>query len=132
MIAMSNSYENYKRQGVMMANPVELIVMLYDGCIKQLKLARLAINDNKFENSNKCMQKAQMIVVELINSLDFHYPIAKELLNIYDFMLRSFVNININKDVDLITRIIEMLSSLRDSWEQVLKMNRNSIKIMEE
>jgi flagellar protein FliS len=133
MLARPNTYEQYKQQGVMTANPVELVVMLYDGCIKQLKLASMAINENNHENTNKCLQKAQAIIVELVNSLDFHYPIAKDLMNIYDFMLRQFVDINIQKDDERIKKLIEMLLSLREAWAQVQKTQRiSNIAIMEE
>lgn len=132
MMATANPYERYRQQGVLMANPVELVVMLYDGCIKQLKLARIAINEKKFDNSNNCLQKAQMIIVELLNSLDFHYPIAKELMNIYDFVLTQIIEINISKSESAILSLIEILSSLREAWEQVQKTNKIAVSMMEE
>lgn len=132
MIAKANPYEQYKQQGVMTANPIELVVMLYDGCIKQLKLTCIAIHEKNYENTNKCLQKAQAIVVELVSSLDFHYPIAKDLMNIYDFMLRQFIDVNIHQDEECIKKLIDMLSSLRDAWAQVQKMQKYNIDIMEE
>jgi flagellar protein FliS len=42
-MVMANAYEKYKTQEVTTASPVGLIVMLYNGCIKRLKLARMAI-----------------------------------------------------------------------------------------
>ena len=133
MIARANPYEQYKQQGVMTASPAELVVMLYDGCIKQLKLACLAINEKNFENTNKNLQKAQAIILELVNSLDFHYPISKDLMNLYDFMLRQFIEINIHKDEEKIKRIIDMLLSLREAWSQAQKMQKTSCYgVMEE
>ena len=39
MYAKPNPQEAYRQQGILTANPTELIVMLYDGCIKQLSSA---------------------------------------------------------------------------------------------
>lgn len=132
MMAMTNPYERYRQQGVMMANPVELVVMLYDGCIKQLKLARIAIQEKNYQNSNDSLQKAQKILAELVNSLDLKYPIAKDLMKIYDFILRQIVEVNIHKDVKGIGSLLELLAPLRDAWSQVAKMNKNAVNALED
>ena len=124
MRSLANPYEQYRQQGVMVANPVELIIMLYDGCVKNLKLAGMAIKDNNFQEANEGLQKAQDIVSELIMSLDFHYPIAKELMSIYDFLINSIVNINISKKAQDIDPLIEILGELRKSWTHVLKESK--------
>lgn len=124
MRSLANPYEQYRQQGVMVANPVELIIMLYDGCIKQLKLAGLAIKDNNMQEANDGLKKAQDIISELIMSLDFHYPLAKELMSIYDFLINSIVDINISKDEKDIEPLIGILSELRKSWTHVLKESK--------
>ena len=124
MTPVANPYQKYKQQNVLMANPVELIIMLYDGCIKQLKLTRIAIEKKNYEESNLTIQKSQNIILELINSLDMHYPIADELLHLYEFMFNQMVSVNTNKDTQLIQPIIDLLSELRVSWTHVLKENK--------
>ena len=130
-MATANAYQTYKTQEVSMASPMALIVMLYNGCIKRLKLARIAIGKKDFEDANTQFKKAQDIVAELANSLDFNYPIANELMALYDFMLREIIQINITKDTDRIEPVIDMLSSLRDTWKQVEKTCRQSYPIEE-
>lgn len=124
MRSLANPYEQYKQQGVLAANPVELIIMLYDGCIKQLKLARIAIEDEKYEDVNVSLQKGQNIIVELTMSLDFHYPLANELMKIYEFLINQMVEINTTKDKKNIEPMIEILNNLRESWTHVLKENK--------
>lgn len=118
---MANPYQQYKRQDVMMASPIELIVMLYTGCIKQLKLARMSIEKIDYEKTNVCMQKAQDIIVELSVSLDFSYEISKEIMDIYSFILSQIIDININKDVEKLNKVIEIIENLRSTWIQVQK-----------
>ncbi len=123
----ANAYQKYKAQEVNMANPMALIVMLYNGCIKRLKLARIAIEKKDYAEANASLQKAQDIISELINSLDLHYDISKNLLSLYDFMYREIVKINLRKDAERIEPLIKMLSGLRDAWMQVEKTCRQPL-----
>ena len=43
MAVMANSYQQYIRHDVMMATPMELVVMLYTDCIKLLSLGHIAL-----------------------------------------------------------------------------------------
>lgn len=127
----ANAYQTYKNQDVCMANPVALVVMLYNGCIKGLKLAQLAIDKKDYEDANNQLRKAQDIIAELINSLDFQYPIANNLMALYDFMLREIRYVNMKKDRERIEPLIGMLSELRDAWSQVEKMRTPSYEYEE-
>jgi flagellar biosynthetic protein FliS len=122
----ANAYQKYKAQEVNMANPVALIVMLYNGCIKKLKLARIAIEKKDYVEANTDLQKAQDIISELINSLDFKFEISKNLLSLYEFMYHEIVQINIRKNTERIEPVVQMLSNLRDAWMQVEKTCRQS------
>ncbi len=124
MRPLANPYEKYKQQNVMVANPVELIIMLYDGCIKNMKLAKIAIEEKNVQDTNMYLIKAQDIVTELVMSLDFGYPIANELFNLYDFILTSLREINISKESSGIDPLIDMLNELKKSWGHVLKENK--------
>ena len=128
----ANAYQKYKKQEVSMASPTALIVMLYDGCIKRLKLAKMAIDKKDFEETNVHLKRAQEIISELIGSLDFKYPIAKELMALYDFMLREIIRINTSKSKERIDPLIGMLSNLRDTWKQVERKCRTSSYELEE
>lgn len=118
---MANPYEKYKRHDVLMASPLELIIMLYSGCIKQLKLARMAINNQNFTESNESLQKAQDIIIELMMSLNLNFAISNELMALYEFINRQIVDINITKDDKQIEPLIEILVDLRNTWTQVQK-----------
>jgi flagellar protein FliS len=100
MYEMNNAFRTYKQQGVLTANPLELVVMLYDGGIKQLKIASIAIEEKEYEQANNAMQKAQRIIMELMNSLDLRFPIAKELMMLYEFMMREISSANAAKETE--------------------------------
>lgn len=113
---VANPYEQYRQQGVMTASPMELIVMLYDGCIKQLKLAVVGIESKDYSLANQALQKAQDIVGELASSLDMGVEMAESLLELYDFFLAEIVKANVQKDASRILPVAELLKELRDAW----------------
>ena len=84
-----------------------------------------------YEDANVQFNKAQAIISELVNCLDFNYPIANDLMALYEFMLREIIQINVKKDKDRIEPVINMLTGLRDAWKQVEKTCRQSYPIEE-
>jgi flagellar protein FliS len=129
MAVMANSYQQYIRHDVMMATPMELVVMLYTGCVKRLRLGQMALDKNDYEAANAHLQRAQDIVVELIMGLDLQYDIGRDLLKIYEFVHRQIVSANAAKDAAMIGPIIEIMSSLRETWVQVQKENKAAVHI---
>ena len=128
MAVMANSYQQYMRHDVMMATPMELVVMLYSGCIKRLRLAQMAIDKNDYEAANKNLQRAQDIVMELIMGLDMQYDIAKELMTIYEYVHRQIIRINASKDTTMIEPITEIMTNLRETWLQIQKENKSTAR----
>ena len=116
---VANPYEQYRQQGVMTAKPIDLVIMLYEGCIKQLKLAKIHINDNTPEKANSCLKKAQDIVVELLMGLDFNYEISNNLMKLYDFMINEIVDVNLTKKTEKIDPVIDILQDLNSAWTQI-------------
>jgi len=128
----SRPQDVYRRQDVMTANSVDLIVMLYDALKKNLVLGRRGIAKNDAQGTHTCLMKAQEIVVALINSLDMNYHISEDLLAIYEFVLRSIEDANIHKDAEPLEPLIEIVDSLRDAWKEVSTMSKGSMYIGEE
>lgn len=119
MAIAANAYQAYKRQGVMTASPLELVIMLYDGCLRQLRAAKAGILNNNLQEANKALQKAEDIVAELSSSLDCRFDIARQLMQIYDYVNRSLLEINASKDADAIDEIIGLMSELKESWVKI-------------
>jgi len=122
----------YRKQDVLTAGPVDLIVMLYDALKKNIVLGKRSIMKKDVPNAHKSLMKAQMILTELINSLDMNYQISEELLDLYEFALKSIAEANMHKDAEPLEPIIEMVDSIRDAWKEISGMNRGQIQLGEE
>ncbi len=125
MMYTNNGYNQYREQSVLTAGPGELVLMLYDGCLKQIRLARLAINENMAAERNTALQKAQEIVSELINTLDFDFELSDSLHALYDYFLNELITANVENSTTRLDSIESLLVELRDTWEQMVKQQKS-------
>lgn len=119
MATASNVYETYKKQGVMTASPIELVILLYDGCLRQLRAAKMCILNKNYEDANQALQKAQDIVTELSSSLDCRIGLSRQLMQIYDYVTWKMREINASKQAEGIDEISGLLSELKDAWVKI-------------
>ncbi|MDR0249167.1 MAG: flagellar export chaperone FliS [Oscillospiraceae bacterium] len=129
VLAGGNPYSQYREQSAATASPGELTLMLYDGCVKNLKLSKLYIGERDYAKANDTSKKAQAIVDELIKTLDLRYDVASQMLSLYDFVLRTIVEGNVQKDAAKIDTAIEFISELRDTWHQAVRLNRQKVMV---
>jgi len=122
----------YRKQDVLTASAVDLIVMLYDALKKNLILGKRGIAKKDIMGAHKHLMKAQEIVTALINSLDMNYPISEELLALYDFILKNTEQANVRKDERLIEPLIEIVDSLRSAWYEIGLTNKGTMHWREE
>ena len=121
MMNQANAYDAYKTNQVMAASRSKLVIMLYDGAIKNLKLAEIALKEKQLEKVNTYLKKAQDIIVEFMSTLNFEAggEIAQDLYQLYDYMYRRLVRANIDKDKDAIDEVKKYLEELRSTWAQI-------------
>ncbi|MBE6852059.1 MAG: flagellar export chaperone FliS [Ruminococcus sp.] len=121
-MAASNPHNQYKEQAIMTMTPGELIIVLYDECIKTLNFAVYHIEESKdTEEAEKCIKKVQRIIHYLDGILDYKYQIASELHMLYDYFIRTLVQSNIRKRAEVLKPLIPMLEELRSSFQQAEK-----------
>ena len=125
-------YNQYREQQVLTASPGDLILMLYDGVIRQIRLARAAIAEQKPGEAGTALVKAQEIIDAMIDSLDLDNDLSTHLLKLYEFFNRELAESNISKDAGRALAVEEMLSELRDTWEQVVRSYRSLNRVVGE
>lgn len=126
MATSTNNAFNYVQQTSITATPGELLVMLWNAEIKNIKLAILAINKNDMSEAHNKIIKAQEIIGELIYSLDDRYEISAELERMYSFIRSELVQANMKKDVKILENILPLVTEFRDTWEEANKLSRIS------
>ncbi|WP_058306731.1 flagellar export chaperone FliS [Gracilibacillus massiliensis] len=117
-------YQAYQNNSVNTASPGELTLMLYNGCLKFIKQAKKAIENEEHETKNVMIQKTQNIIRELMVTLDQEAPITKEIIPLYDFAYHALTQANIKNDVDQLEQAREIIQDFRDTWKEVIKQER--------
>jgi len=124
MMAINNPYQSYQQNSVNTASPGELTLMLYNGCIKFIHLAKKAIGNQNIEAKNTNIQKAQNIIQELMVTLNMDVQVSKNMMSLYDFMNRRLIEANIKNDASILDEVEELVTEFRDTWKEVIKLNR--------
>ena len=116
----------YAQAQVNSASPEQLLVLLYDAALRDLKeaIAALAVNDRG--RKAKALDHAVKVVTELANSLrpEKAPEIAENLSSLYDFMIDRMIRSNAqNEDLDLQV-VYNLLGELRAAWVEAIRINR--------
>lgn len=123
-MAMTNAYQLYQQNSVNTASPGELTLMLYNGCLKFMTLAKKAIEENNLEEKNKNLLKAQKIVQELMVTLNLEVALSQNLLSLYDYVYHRLIEANVKNDVGIIEEVEGFIIDFRDTWKQVIQVYR--------
>lgn len=116
----------YMKNSVETASPAKLLLMLYDGAIKYTKLAIQAIEKKNIQDAHQYNIRVQDIFDELMVTLDFSYPISKQLYSLYEYMNYRLAEGNLRKDTAPLKEVLEFLTEYRAVWaEAALKEKTN-------
>lgn len=121
-MAMANPYNQYKESSVKTAGPEELTLMLYNGAIKFIGQGKIFIEQKNIEKTNEALKRAQDIINELNITLNMDYEVSKNLRMLYSYILEKLVDGNVKKDVAHLDEALDMVTSLRDTWKEAMKI----------
>lgn len=125
---MANPYDQYKRMQVETASQGRLIIMLYDGALRNLRSAKNSINKKDINGAHTMLIKTQNIIRELNITLNMNAgEISQNLRNLYLYMINRLVEANLAKDNAKIDEVIELLSTLKEAWDAVILKNKSVI-----
>ena len=117
---MSNNYgvNKYKQTSVTTASRGQVLLMLYEGCIKYCKHAIEATKTRNMPEKGKYILKIQDIINELTVSLnhDAGGQISRELERLYNYMVEQITEANIRNDVKPLEVTLKLLETLYDGW----------------
>jgi flagellar secretion chaperone FliS len=129
-LANGRFVQEYQKNAVNGASPLQLVVMLYDGALKFMEGGKHAMTQRDLEKQNHCLQRAQKIVMELMSCLDMEKggEVATNLFALYSYVLNELVAANVEDSTEPIDRCIRTMSQLRESWVELDRMTRDSVR----
>ena len=116
-----NGVEAYQDTAVTTQSKGRLIVLLYDGAIKFMKLAIKELEAGNPEAKGQYINRAQDIINELNAVLDADAggEIAANLRKLYSFMNNRLSEANIKRDPQIIREVITLMEELNQSWKAI-------------
>ena len=116
-----NGVGTYQQISVTTQSKGRLIVLLYEGAIKFMRLAIQEIEAGNHEAKGRYIIKAQNIINELnaILDTDTGGEIAENLRKLYVFMNNRLSEANIKKDPQMIREVITLVEELNQSWKAI-------------
>lgn len=119
-----NPYAQYNNSKILTASPAELTLMLYEGAIKFCNIAIMGIEQKDVEKAHNNIMKVQRIIDEFRSTLDRKYPVAEDFDRVYVYILQRLFEANVKKDKEILEEVLTHLRSMRDTWKEVMKANR--------
>lgn len=123
-MAMKNPYAAYRQNSVNTAAPGELTLMLYNGCLKFIKLAEQSIKEGAMDQKNENLVKAQKIIQELQVTLNRDIAISEQLALIYDYIYRRLVEANVKNELSILQEVEGYVVEFRDTWKLAIQIDR--------
>lgn len=110
----------YRQNSVLTASPGQLVVMLYDGAIRFLRQAELAMEEGAIAHTNDRMQRAEAILDELLATLNPEAgEISTRLEAIYTFCRSELIAARLQRSPLKIKQVIGLLAELREAWAEI-------------
>ncbi len=120
--AYGQKAKQYKQQAIETATQEELLIMLYDGAIRFVLLAKKAHTQNDIGKYHENIMRAQKIIAEFMASLDAEVggDLTKNLLKLYEYLHYRLVQANIKKDPEMLDEVLDHLRQLKATWEEAI------------
>lgn len=133
-MSYNQAYNAYCSTNIKTASQGHLIVLLYEGAVKQLSIAKSYFEaDGKIkacniEKFNNCLQKAEAIITELEVSLDMEKggEIAKNLMSLYIFFNGELMTASIKCDKQKLEFVLAQMEDLAETWRRIASSAKNA------
>ena len=122
----SNAYNKYHKAQVTTASKEKILLMLYEGAIRFVKQARVAMQNNSIAQKGTYISKCTAILSELMATLDHKasQEIAADLERLYVFMIDKLIEGNIKNDESCLISVENILNTLYVAWKDVVEHPR--------
>jgi flagellar secretion chaperone FliS len=115
---MNYGANKYKQTSVKTANRGQLLIMLYESAIKNVKKAAECLDRKDIPGKGQAIVRAHDIINELNNTLDFEVggQIARDLERLYHFMTDQLIKANVENKKEPLQEVQKLMETLLDGW----------------
>ena len=118
----TNAYRNVRRASLVEnKSPHELTLMLFDGGLSEMALARRFIGSGERQLQHRSLNKAIAIVQELQGTLKDTdtVEVAANLFSLYGFVISQLIETNKSCSTEPLDSAEQVFATLRDAWADI-------------
>ncbi len=107
--------------GAMYADPHALITRMFDGAMTRIAQAKGEMERKHIARQGELISKAINILGSLEACLDYTRggDLAKNLGGLYEYMIMSLVQANMDKDSAKLDEVIRLILEIKSAWVQI-------------
>jgi len=119
-MAACNGYDTYRSSHIEGMDPKRLILMLYDGALKHIRIAKEGIDQGDVQKRGENIGRVIAIVSELNACLDtsIQDDSVEFLRGLYTAILVELPKVSIHNDSKILDRSYSYIARLKEIWEK--------------
>ncbi len=100
------------------ADPHRLVLMLMDGVLERLSMARACIERGDIARKAQLLHSCMTLIAELRGSLNTEQggALARNLSDLYEYMSRQVLRANADNNIGFIKEVSSLLAEIRSAW----------------
>lgn len=120
---------SYRETSARGANPVRLVICLYEQAIEDLRRALLALEKGQIEIRTKQINHALMVIAQLEGSLDMQQggEVAQNLAKFYAILRRGLTEAQMKQSATLLQEQIAQLVTVHEAWLEVERATESAV-----
>lgn len=103
------------------ASKTELIVIIYEIILEDMKAAKLSYQDSDIESYTKELKHGQRFLNELMGTLNYKYNLSYALLRLYIFVNKTIITAIYKKAPDKLDEAEIVLEKLYNAFKEISK-----------
>ncbi len=121
IVSYANHAAQYQEVAVRSAAPGQLVVMVYDHLLLNLRRARLSIEQNNMDLRLTSFDRARQALGELMSTLDHEQggEMAGQLNALYTFVLGELADLGLHPEIGRLERVTLIMNELREAFATV-------------
>lgn len=106
------------------ANSTQMVVILYEMALCYIEEGREAMKAGDTQAFRESIYKLRGCMTELMRSLHLEYKLARDLLQLYQFCIRTLVIADSRADSSLLADVERVIRPLHDAYRQIAGQNK--------
>lgn len=120
-VSRHRATSTYRDTQVRSRSPLELVVMLYDGAIRDMTSAKESLVAGDLPRKRESMSRALAIVSELQSTLNMKEggEVAERLDGLYTYVNGRLLEANMKGDTNALDEALSVFTTVREAWAQI-------------